>query len=170
MLTDHLQRESADFEACNLLLQCFFQTNRYELAEQIAEAVTAQGVANDCFENNRFLCRLLAGEYSRDILESFDKNSRSNPFTRLNLEVATESPKSWQKGWAAAESESTLPGFPLRNERKTSKAANDVFRLRRRRCLFISDPADHAWPARIKQHFIHPERHQSPTCGNRQFP
>lgn len=98
MLTDHLQRESADFEACNLLLQCFYQTNRYELAQQIAEAVMAQGVANDCFENNRFLCRLLAGDYSRDFLDGFDKNSLTSPFTRLNFEVATESPKSWQRG------------------------------------------------------------------------
>lgn len=54
MLTDHLQREAVDFEACNLLLQCFYQTERYEIGEHLAETVMAQGAANNCFENNRF--------------------------------------------------------------------------------------------------------------------
>ena len=97
MLTDHLQREAVDFEACNLLLQCFYQTERYEIGEHLAETVMAQGGANNCFENNRFLCRLLSDEYSRDFLENYDKNSLTNPFTRLNFEIATERPKSWQK-------------------------------------------------------------------------
>jgi len=97
MLTDHLQREAVDFEACNLLLQCFYQTERYEIGEHLAETVMARGGANNCFENNRFLCRLLSDEYSRDFLENYDKNSLTNPFTRLNFEIATERPKSWQK-------------------------------------------------------------------------
>lgn len=97
MLSDHLQREAADYEACNLLLHCFFQTDRYELGEQLAETVMAQGVANDCFENNRFLCQLLANGYSREFLKNYDRNSLTNSFMRFNLEIATENPKSWNK-------------------------------------------------------------------------
>ena len=97
MLTDHLQREAADFEACNLLLQCFFLTERYELGEQLAATVIAQGTANNCFENNRFIFRLLGDDSSQKFLESLDKSSITNPFTRFNLEVATETPRSWSK-------------------------------------------------------------------------
>lgn len=95
MLTDHLQRNAADFEACNLLMQCFFLTERYELGEQLASTVIAQRTANDCFENNRFIFRLLGDDGSRKFLENLDKSSITNPFTRFNLEVATESPRSW---------------------------------------------------------------------------
>lgn len=97
MLTDHLQREAADFEACNLLLQCFFLTERYELGEQLAATVLAQGTANTCFENNRFIFRLLRDESSWNFLENLDKISITNPFTQFNLEVATETPRSWNK-------------------------------------------------------------------------
>ena len=95
MLTDHLQREAADYEACNLLIQCFFQTDRYELGEQLAATVMKQGVVSDCFENNRFLFRTLTGDYSQEFLDNYDKNKLTNPFTRLNLDVATEDPRCW---------------------------------------------------------------------------
>ena len=97
MLTDHLQRNAADFEACNLLMQCFYQTDRYELGERLAATVIKQGVANNCFENNRFLFRLLMKD-SREFLDNYDKSTLTNPFTRLNYETATESEKSWSLG------------------------------------------------------------------------
>lgn len=102
MLTDHLQREAADFEACNLLSQCFFLTERYELGEQLAATVIAQGTANNCFENNRFIFRLLGDNGSWKFLENLDKSSITNPFTQFNLEVATETPRSWSKGGSPA--------------------------------------------------------------------
>lgn len=97
MLTDHLQRDAADFEACNLLMQCFYETDRYELGERLAATVIKQGVANNCFDNNRFLFRLLM-DGSRKFLNDYDKSILTNPFTRLNYEMATESPKSWGLG------------------------------------------------------------------------
>lgn len=97
MLTDHLQRDAADFEACNLLMQCFYQSDRYELGERLAATVIKQGVANNCFENNRFLFRLLMKD-SREFLNNYDKSTLTNPFTRLNYETATESQKSWSLG------------------------------------------------------------------------
>ncbi len=97
MLTDHLQREAADYEACNLLMQCFYETGRYELGERLADAVIAQKVANDCFGNNQFLCRLLLEGCSPGFLAGYDKDTLTNPFMRMNLDVATESPASWAK-------------------------------------------------------------------------
>ena len=97
MLTDHLQREAADFEACNLLMQCFLQTDRYELGERLAATVIAQKVANDCFENNQFLFRLLTQGDSQDLLENYDKSNLVNPFTRLNFEFVAENQKSWSR-------------------------------------------------------------------------
>lgn len=95
MLNDHLQREAADYEACNLLLQCFFETGRYELGEELAGAVLAQGIGNDCFENNRFLCQLLLEKSTPRFLSRFDPDKLTNPFMRINLRIATESPKCW---------------------------------------------------------------------------
>lgn len=95
MLTDHLQREAADFEACNLLMQCFYQTDRYELGERLASTVMEQGVTNDCFENNLFLFRVLMGAYSQEFLKEYDKSTLTNAFARLNFEIVTESARSW---------------------------------------------------------------------------
>ncbi|MBL8416288.1 MAG: hypothetical protein JNM42_17805 [Propionivibrio sp.] len=94
MLTDHLQREATDYEACNLLLQCFYLTERYELREQLAVTLMAQRTANDCFVNNRFLFRLLGAD-GRKFLENIVDSERSNPLKRLNYEVATETPRRW---------------------------------------------------------------------------
>jgi tetratricopeptide (TPR) repeat protein len=95
MLTDHLQREAADYEACNLLMQCFYETGRYELGMRLTDAVIAQKVANDCFENNQFLCRLLLEGCSPSFLADYEKDKLTNPFMRMNLDIATESPASW---------------------------------------------------------------------------
>lgn len=97
MLTDHLQRESADFEAFNLLLQCFYETDRYELGVQLAQTVMAQRCGNDCFENNLFLCHLMLNGCDRNFLASHDRDKLANPFQRLNFDVVTESAKSWHR-------------------------------------------------------------------------
>ena len=97
MLSDHLQREPADFEAFSLLLQCFYQTGRYEVGLQLAEAIIKQKPNNSCFINNRFLFRLLdSGSVDHD-LEKDSKGRVLNPFARFNFEIATELPSSWDK-------------------------------------------------------------------------
>lgn len=94
MLTDHLQRNAADFEACNLLMACFFKTERYALGSDLAAAIIAQGGSNQCFESNRFLFHLLLGDPQK-FLVTHNKSEFTNPFMRLNFEVATEVHKSW---------------------------------------------------------------------------
>jgi len=95
MLTDHLQRESTDFEAYNLLLRCFYETERFEIGEQLADSIIAQGATNNCFINNRFLFRLLEKDVPDDDLDDNDKDKISNPFAKFNFEIATENPSSW---------------------------------------------------------------------------
>lgn len=97
MLTDHLQRESTDFESFNLLLQCFYETDRYELGAQLAQTIRAHGCSNDCFENNLFLCHLMLNGCDRNFLASHDRGKLTNSFQQLNFDVATESPQSWHR-------------------------------------------------------------------------
>lgn len=101
MLTDHLQRNASDYEAYNLLLKCFYLTDRFEAGELLAETLMKEKASNDCFRNNRFLCRLLNGAYAPGELEKLasrkDSNPFVNPFIAYNLAVATEKPSAWEK-------------------------------------------------------------------------
>ena len=97
LLSDHLDRNAADFEAYNLLLKCFFLSQRYGAGEALARDVMKEKAANDCFRNNRFLCRLLDGGYSARQLDEIEAASIVNPFIRYNLSVAREKPSSWEE-------------------------------------------------------------------------
>ncbi len=95
MLSDHLQREPADFEAYNLLLQCFYQTERYEIGEILCNSILKQNPDNTCFINNRFLFRLMDTGIADEDFERDKDGVIVNPFVRLNYDVATELPSSW---------------------------------------------------------------------------
>jgi tetratricopeptide (TPR) repeat protein len=97
MLNDHLQRDASDYEACNFLIQCFFDTGRYELGLLLAKTVIAQKPGNDCFENNRFLCELMANEASPSFLDVIDRSELVSPFARMNFDIATESDACWSR-------------------------------------------------------------------------
>jgi serine/threonine protein kinase len=97
LLSDHLDRNAADFEAYNLLLKCFFLSERYEAGEDLARIVMKEKVANDCFRNNRFLCRLLKDGYTEQDLAEIDAGEVVNPFIAHNLALAREKPCSWVK-------------------------------------------------------------------------
>ena len=97
LLSDHLDRHGADFEACNLLLKCFYLSARYDVAEGLAQQVLVHRPVNPCFENNRFICRLLAGDCSVADLKEARAGAAANPFLAYNLAVATESPRSWSE-------------------------------------------------------------------------
>jgi len=97
LLSDHLDRHGADFEACNLLLKCFYLSARYDVADGLAQQVMAHRPLNPCFENNRFICRLLAGECLATDFDEASAAAGANPFLAYNLTVATETPRSWAK-------------------------------------------------------------------------
>lgn len=95
LLTDHLQRNASDYEVYNLLAKCFYLTDRYEAAEALADTLIKEKAPNNCFSNNRMLCRLLSGSYAIGELEEDARRQRGNPFIDYNLLVATEQPRSW---------------------------------------------------------------------------
>ena len=96
LLTDHLQRNSSDYEAYNLLLKCFFLSDRFEVGLDLARTLMDEKVPNDCFRNNRFLCKLLDGRYTASELEEIDTQVITNPFSKYNFAVLRERPLSWE--------------------------------------------------------------------------
>jgi serine/threonine protein kinase len=56
LLSDHLHRNPSDYEAYNLLLQCYYETNRYESAIDLAKILLDIEPKNQCFANNYYIC------------------------------------------------------------------------------------------------------------------
>lgn len=94
MLHDHLQRQAADYEAYNLLIKAFYQTNRYEAAVDLIEIVLKDYNDNSCFENNRMLCLILLDHAPEDFSHL---DNRTNPFSLYNWNVYNETPPSWER-------------------------------------------------------------------------
>lgn len=95
LLTDHLQRNASDYEAYNLLLKCFYMTDRFEAGEALARTLMNEKMPSDCFRNNRLLCRMLNGDCAPGELEKLSPREPENPFMAYNVAVATENPKAW---------------------------------------------------------------------------
>lgn len=55
LLSDHLHRNPSDYEAYNLLLQCYYETNRYEPAMDLARILLDVEPTNKCFANNYYV-------------------------------------------------------------------------------------------------------------------
>ena len=55
LLSDHLHRNPSDNEAYNLLLQCYYETNRYEQAMDLARILLDLEPNNQCFANNYYI-------------------------------------------------------------------------------------------------------------------
>ena len=96
-LTDHLQRNASDYEAYNLLLKCFYLTDRFEAAAQLARTMMDEKAPNDCFLSNLILCRLLNGDCAPAELEKAASSETANPFIIYNRAVVTETPVAWVK-------------------------------------------------------------------------
>jgi tRNA A-37 threonylcarbamoyl transferase component Bud32 len=88
LLTDRLQRSGDDYEAFNLLLECFYRTGRYEAGMQVAKLMVEAKAPSDCFVNNGLLCgRLLDSteELLVRVAGNFDR-----PFVAYNAEIFTQ--------------------------------------------------------------------------------
>jgi hypothetical protein len=86
LLTDHLQRNAADYEAFNLLLECFYRTERYEVGMQVAKLMIDEKAPSDCFENNGLLCGLLSDSNDEELVKRA-LAKLSNPFIGYNVDV-----------------------------------------------------------------------------------
>jgi serine/threonine protein kinase len=95
LLTDHLQRNAADYEAYVLLLKCYYLTDRFEAAEDLAQALKDQKAPHECFHGNLFIARLLGNGYAGEDLAALALPKFSCPFLTYNLAVAAERPRAW---------------------------------------------------------------------------
>jgi serine/threonine protein kinase len=92
LLTDHLQRSAADYEAFNLLLDCFYRTERYEVGMQVAKLMVDETAPSDCFENNGLLCGLLSNSTDEEFVKRALTKLR-NPFIGYNVDILTQAPE-----------------------------------------------------------------------------
>jgi tetratricopeptide (TPR) repeat protein len=119
LLNDHLHRNPLDTEAQNLLLQCYYETGRYELGADLARQNLSDA---DCFLNNYFLCRVMSGEKSKEIFEEKDMRNIDNAFLRYNLAVIDEDPKSWdEKGNVSLRSKLLFQDFRFGKKKSRSR-------------------------------------------------
>ena len=86
LLTDHLQRNASDFEAYNLLLKCYYLTDRLEAGIELAASLEDES-PSACFSNNLFVLRILDGAVTSDELDELVRTDHSDPFFAYNLEV-----------------------------------------------------------------------------------
>jgi serine/threonine protein kinase len=91
LLSDHLHRNPSDYEGYNLLLQCFYETNRYELSINLARTLLEFDKNNQCFENNYYISYIMhhIGEQivPSVLLKSYNAD---NPFIEYNQDLVFE--------------------------------------------------------------------------------
>lgn len=91
LLSDHLHRNPSDYEAYNLLLQCFYETNRYELAMDLAKTILNVDKENLCFANNYYISYVLQNPRQKVCPKDVLKTSKTtNPFLDYNSSVVFE--------------------------------------------------------------------------------
>lgn len=92
LLSDYLHRNPSDYEAYNLLLQCYYETGRYEPAIELAKTFLSIQPNNICFGNNLYICLVLKNigkiVYPSDIQKI---DNYYNPFLDYNFNIILES-------------------------------------------------------------------------------
>ncbi len=119
LLNDHLSRSGLDLEAYNSLIRCYYETNRYEYAIQLAdELLSSKQLKADCLINNRMICNIMMDE--QDFLEL----SRSrNPFVQYHLGLLNEHEISFVKnGTPSLKSKLLFQDFRFNNLRDNSNS------------------------------------------------
>ena len=91
LMTDHLERNAADYEAYNLLLECFYRTERFEAGMNLARLMTETRAPSDCFSNNGLVCGLRAGLTADEIVKGLLAEP-ATPFVAYNAEILLSAP------------------------------------------------------------------------------
>jgi serine/threonine protein kinase len=91
LLSDHLHRNPSDYEAYNLLIQCYYETNRYEPAIDLARILLDLEPSNKCFANNYYICSALHYKGQKEFPDTVLKSDKSeNHFLNYNVGVIDE--------------------------------------------------------------------------------
>ena len=89
LLSDHLHRHPSDYEAYNLLLRCYYETDRFETAMELAEILMDSNHKSICFANNYYVCSALL-HLGQVILPGTKSKAQTNPFLEYNVSVVQE--------------------------------------------------------------------------------
>lgn len=84
-LSDHLHRNPNDLEAHNLLIKCFYLTQRYQAGIDLTSELLKKFPKNPCFENNRYICEILQCAEKKLILTDVPRGLDYNPFLQYNF-------------------------------------------------------------------------------------
>lgn len=91
LLTDHLERNAADYEAYNLLLECFYRTERFEAGMDLARLMMKTGTPSDCFTSNCLVCSLRAGLADDEIAKGLLARPATG-FLAYSIEILKSAP------------------------------------------------------------------------------
>lgn len=89
LLSDHLHRNPADYEAYNLLIRCFYETDRYETAIELSKMIMEANPSLPCFANNYFIAFVLNSN-GKSTPSKSKSEQKYNPFIEYNLSMITE--------------------------------------------------------------------------------
>jgi len=89
LISDHLHRNPSDYEGYNLLLQCYYETGRYEAGIELGKVVLKGQAGNPILANNYYLCHVMQNIGSAVLPETVLK-ARNNPFIDYNMSVCFE--------------------------------------------------------------------------------
>lgn len=89
LLSDHLYRHPSDYEAYNLLIRCYYETNRYEAAMELAKMLMETNVNLPCFANNYYISHALLNQGKITEPSAIIKKT-DNPFIEYNYSVLNE--------------------------------------------------------------------------------
>lgn len=87
LLSDHLHRNPNDLTAQNLLIKCFYQSNRYQAGFDLATELLKVFPKNPFFESNQYLCDILLHAETNLITDSRILSQNDHPFIHYNLQV-----------------------------------------------------------------------------------
>lgn len=93
LLSDHLHRHPSDYEAYNLLIRCYYETNRFEPAMELSKMLMETNTHLPCFANNYYICYALNNQ-SKVINPKSIMKITENPFIDYNYSVISEDKKS----------------------------------------------------------------------------
>jgi len=87
LLSDHLHRHPSDYEAYNLLLRCYYETDRYEIGMELAAILMDNSNNSICFVNNYYVCEAI---HQKGQVIMPKTASKANPFLEYNVSVVNE--------------------------------------------------------------------------------
>lgn len=89
LLSDHLHRHPSDYEAYNLLLRCYYETNRYEPAMELGKMLMELNDKLLCFANNYYISCVMQN-LGKVVLPNSVLKAPENPFVDYNFSIVLD--------------------------------------------------------------------------------